>query len=111
VVYLLVFQPLRDVEVLVAVDLVEPDMAAKFQLLQPPADLLLRVVVVWVETAREESRGCASPSGIVDERPEEDEQQASIAAQLADALALDELGLDGADACHLCVTICKGGAD
>jgi hypothetical protein len=97
---LLMFQPLRNVEVLVAVDLVHADMATLLQLVQPVADPLNSVVVVRVQTAREESRGCASPSGIVDECPEKHEQKARFPRQLADALAFHELRLDGPDPGH-----------
>jgi hypothetical protein len=107
VVNLLMFQPLRYVEVLVPLDLIHADVSAKLQLLQPVADELWCVRVVGVQTAREESRGCASPPGIIDECPELDEQEAGITAQLADALALNELRLDGADSRHYRSPSCR----
>jgi hypothetical protein len=97
---LLMFQPVRDIEVRVAVDIVEPDVVPCLKLGQPAADLLHGVIVVWVKTAREESRGCASPPVIVDECPEEHEQKPSVARQLADALALNELRFDRANSGH-----------
>ncbi|MEY9602418.1 hypothetical protein AB7M74_009035 [Bradyrhizobium japonicum] len=59
-----------------------------------------RIVIVWVEKAREHSRGRASPPFVIGEGPQLDEQQARIPGQLADGLRLRKLGLDRPDARH-----------
>ena len=58
---LLMFQPLRDIEVRVTVDLIEPHMTSSHEFVEPAIDQVRSFLVVGVKTAREQSRGCASP--------------------------------------------------
>jgi hypothetical protein len=76
---LLMFQPVNHLKVLCSIDFVEFDALSGDQLLQPARNEVSRIVVVWVEKAREHSRGCASPPRIIDEGPQLDEQKARVA--------------------------------
>jgi hypothetical protein len=67
------FQPVRYIEVFGSVDGVAPDALMLFQFVEPAVHELSGVGVVWVEKAREHSRGRASPPLIVDDCPKLDE--------------------------------------
>jgi hypothetical protein len=75
---LLVFQPVNNFEINIVVDLVTPDAIGSFKLVEPAADKPRRVIVVWVEKAREHSRGRASLPRIIDERPKLNKKQPRI---------------------------------
>lgn len=63
------FQPVDDLDILRAIDLIASDAFLCFELGQPVDNEARRVVVVGVEKAREHSRGPASPPGVVCNRP------------------------------------------
>jgi hypothetical protein len=71
------------------------------KLVQPPLDQAFRIVIVWVEKAREHSRGRASPPVIINDRPELDEKQPRIPRELSNSLRLRKLRLYGANTGHL----------
>jgi hypothetical protein len=100
VVNLLMFQPVGYIEVGIAINHVSADTPVLFKLEQPAVNQLGRVVIVGVEKAREHSRGGASPSGIIRQRPNLDEQQPGISRQFADRLRLRKLGLDRSNSRH-----------
>ena len=96
-IYLLMFEPLRNVEVTRPIVLVEPNHPICHQLAQPRVNLAHSVLVIRVEKAREESRGCASPPVIIARGPQTDEQKPSLTAQSSDALAHPKLRLYAPD--------------
>ena len=70
---LLVHQPLRYVTVSSALDLVTPDTASLLKLAQPSVHQLRGVVIEGEKKAREGSRGCAKPPGIIAMGPHKNE--------------------------------------
>jgi hypothetical protein len=94
------FQPIADFEIGVAFHYVAPDAVGTFKLVKPFIDQLRGIVVIWIEKAREHSRSSASPPSIVDDGPELDEQQPSVARELTDRLGLRKFRFDRANPTH-----------
>jgi hypothetical protein len=82
------FQPIADFEMGVAINHVAPDAVGTLKLVKPYIDQLRGIVVIWIEKAREHSRSSAGPPSVVGDGPELDEQQPSVARELADRLGL-----------------------
>src|SRR5688572_17645352 len=93
-------QPLSYFDVAGAPNLIAPDAIDALQFLQPPIHECRRIVVVWVEKAREESRGPAKPPLVVRDGPKHGEQQPRLTGHAAHALGLGKLRLDGSNARH-----------
>jgi len=94
------FQPVRQIEVGRAFKVVSPDASFVLKFDQPSLNQVGNVVIIWVEKAREHSRGRASAAGIVDDRDEVDEQEPSFAADTPDRFRLAKFRLDRADSGH-----------
>jgi hypothetical protein len=88
------FPPIWDVEVGVAIDHVAPDGAGALELVEPFINQLGRILVVWVEKARQHSGSGASPPIVVDDGPELDEQQTCFPREFADGLGLGKFRFD-----------------
>jgi hypothetical protein len=86
--------PLWDVQVGFTVDLVQANASLLFKFRDPAWQFLESILVVREKTAREESRGCASPPDIVAARKETDEKQPSLSRNLAETLGFPELWLN-----------------
>ena len=71
---LLMFQPRNDLEVARAVHGVAPYALEPLEFIEPTIHQVSSIVIVWVEKAREHSRGRSSTPLIVGYCPELDEQ-------------------------------------
>lgn len=100
-VYLLMSQPVTDLNVTGAFNLIPHYAVLALEFAQPAVNELFRVVVVGEEKAREHSRIPAKPPGVVGNRPKLNECQPRIARDATHAFAVWELWLDTADARHL----------
>ena len=68
-VYLLVNTPLTDLKVGRSIYLVSQYELVLLEFCDPGIDKARRIFVIGVESAREESRGCASPPIVIHNRP------------------------------------------
>jgi hypothetical protein len=91
---LLMFQPVSQFKITRSINIVANKTLLPLQFAEPLLDQLRSIIVVWIKKAREHSRGCASLSVIIDNRPELYEKQTSVSREIPDCFRLRKLRLN-----------------
>lgn len=100
VVNLLMLKEIFHLQVMGTAHLIPRYTALTLQLVQPPKNQLRGVVIEGEKKAREGSRGCAKPAGVVAMGPHQDERQSGVTADPAHAFGLRKFRFDSSNSCH-----------